>query len=213
MRHLYAARPKNEMVVAKAKDFEKRRCGHHTLDQPLSTLECLSSVVDPKGSRTNKHRYVVASQDRDLHEYMQNIPGVPLVYLLRSVMIMKPMSDATAQTRAREEASKFSMGLKGDRKASLAVDRQNTQSEGESDQSRGTAQQTVDEEVRVKKKRVRTMKGANPLSSKAPSKVKQQERARSGQESRGSTRRKRRATAGTTMYGSVMNAGTEPRLG
>lgn len=112
MRHLYNAQPKNEVVIQHAKNFERRRCNHHTLEKPLSARECLASVIDPKGNQTNKHRYVVACQDFEVQQYLQSIPGVPMIYIVRSVMIMKPMSAATAQVTAREEQSKLRSGIR-----------------------------------------------------------------------------------------------------
>ena len=191
MRHLYAAEPKNDLVIAHAKQFERRRCNHHILEKPLTTLECLSSVVDPKGSRTNKHRYVVATQDREAQEHMQLIPGVPLVYVLRSVMIMKPMSDVTVQTRARDEAQKFKVGLKGSRRAELAASKPSEESVKQGGGGEAQDRMASQERSAPKKKRGQTS-GANPLSAKAPSKAKLAEKSRSGQQSSGSTRRKRK---------------------
>lgn len=88
MRHLYAANkePGMDRVIEKAKNFERRRCGHHPEEfhEPCSTLECLGGVVGP----TNKHRYVVASQDQEVRARFRGVAGVPLVYISRSVMIV-----------------------------------------------------------------------------------------------------------------------------
>lgn len=88
MRHLYAENKNNslEKIIDKAKGFERRRCGHHPeqYPTPLSTAECLASVVGP----TNKHRYVVASQEQEVRAQFRRIAGVPLVYISRSVMIV-----------------------------------------------------------------------------------------------------------------------------
>src|SRR5436309_2984023 len=115
MRHLYMSEPRVPDLIGRAKTYERRRCNHHTLENPLSTLECLSSVVDPKDSKTNKHRYVVASQDRTVRNHMRTIAGVPLIYISRSVMIMEPMAAATEDIRERGEREKFRAGLKGKR--------------------------------------------------------------------------------------------------
>lgn len=73
-------------VIEKAKEFERRRCGHRPEEYPeaLGTLQCLGECV----GKTNKHRYVVASQDPEVRATMRGIPGVPLVYISRSVMIV-----------------------------------------------------------------------------------------------------------------------------
>lgn len=91
MRHLYAAEPKENALIDQAKKYERRRC-NHTLEEPLSTFECLLEVVDPRSNHTNKHRYVVASQNPRVRAKMRQIPGIPLVYIHRSVMILKPMA-------------------------------------------------------------------------------------------------------------------------
>src|ERR1700743_1059582 len=115
MRHLYNATPKNEELISQAKTYERRRCGHHELENPLSPIECLISCVDPKGSKTNKNRYCVASQNAELRATMRRIPGVPLVYINRAVMILEPMASATDGVRRQEEKIKFKAGLKGAR--------------------------------------------------------------------------------------------------
>ncbi|KAF8866546.1 hypothetical protein BDZ45DRAFT_568971, partial [Acephala macrosclerotiorum] len=116
MRHLYNAKdePGVSYLIDKAKTYERRRCGHHPEDfpEPLSEQECLSSVVDPKGSKHNKNRYVVASQDLEVRKSMRTVLGVPLVYINRSVMIMEPMASSTADNREKEERGKFRAGLK-----------------------------------------------------------------------------------------------------
>lgn len=88
MRHLYAQNrePGMDRVIETAKTFERRRCGHHpeSHPEPCSTIECLGAVVGP----TNKHRYVVASQDGEVRARFRGIAGVPLVYISRSVMIV-----------------------------------------------------------------------------------------------------------------------------
>lgn len=116
MRHLYAAssEPGVSYLIDKAKTFERRRCGHlpSEFPEPLSTSACLGSVVDPKGSKTNKNRYVVASQDLGVRKAMREVLGVPLVYISRSVMIMEPMAEGSRGMREREERVKFRAGLK-----------------------------------------------------------------------------------------------------
>ena len=101
MRHLYAAEPKENALIDQAKKYERRRCNHHTLEEPLSTFKCLLEVVDPRSNHTNKHRYVVASQDPRARAKMRQIPGIPLVYIHRSVMILEPMASVTEDLRKR----------------------------------------------------------------------------------------------------------------
>jgi rRNA-processing protein FCF1 len=114
MRHLYAT--KDQSIIESAKQFERKRCGHHDLEQPLSALECLESCVDPKGTGVNSHRYVVAAQEPEIRSKMRSIPGVPLIYITRSVVLLEPMSGVSTDTRERAERVKFRDGIRGTRK-------------------------------------------------------------------------------------------------
>ena len=109
IRHLYTLNSTGvfpqikETLIATAKAMERRRCNHHELEEPLSTLECLSSVIDPKGSGTNKNRYVVASQEEEVRRRCRDLKGIPLVYVKRSVMVMEPMSEGSLWVKESAE--------------------------------------------------------------------------------------------------------------
>ncbi|KAF1840575.1 rRNA-processing protein UTP23 [Cucurbitaria berberidis CBS 394.84] len=168
MRHLYAAKPKNETLILQAKEYERRRCNHQDLDEPLSTLECLSSVVDPKDSKTNKHRYVVASNDISVRAHMRSVAGVPLIYITKSVVLMEPMANASEEQREREEKSKFKQGLKGQRKPDAGPKRKrNDEEEGQSIAGGATGDARPS-----KQKREKGPKGPNPLSVRKSTKEK-----------------------------------------
>ncbi|KAK7554852.1 Fcf1-domain-containing protein [Phyllosticta citricarpa] len=166
MRHLYA--DKDQQVIAKAQEFERRRCNHHTLEEPLSTLDCLSSVVDPSGNKNNKHRYVVASQEQKVRALMRQIPGVPLVYMNRSVMIMEPMANATEGVREKAEHEKFKAGIKTRPTGNLTATTKRKRGEDGGDGSEGSAEEedTKATEPEPKKQKRRGPKGPNPLSVK-----------------------------------------------
>lgn len=164
MRHLYKAKdePGVSYCIDKAKTYERRRCGHHPEEfpEPLSENECLSSVVDPKGSKHNKHRYVVASQDIEVRKSMRTVLGVPMVYINRSVMIMEPMASSTTDNREKEERVKFRAGLK---RGSGSLKRKR---EDASDGDVEGHKENTTEDVPKKKKKVKGPKGPNPLSIK-----------------------------------------------
>jgi U3 small nucleolar RNA-associated protein 23 len=165
MRHLYASasEPGISYIIDKAKLFERRRCDHRPEEypEPLSAVECISSVVDPKGSKTNKHRYVVASQELGVRKVMRSVMGVPLLYINRSVMIMEPMAGVTAENRERDEMGKFRAGLKSGR-ASGSQRMKRKREDGED----------VDGESGAKRKKTyeKGPKGPNPLAVKKPKK-------------------------------------------
>ncbi|KAI0125541.1 Fcf1-domain-containing protein [Xylariales sp. AK1849] len=162
MRHLYnsKAEPGVSAAIELGKTFERRRCGHHPSEypEPLSTLECLTSVVDPKGNGVNKHRYCVASNDQETRAALRLVNGVPLVYISRSVMIMEPMAEATANQRTAAEKQKLRDEIKrfaGKRKRVDDVDEETED---------GTGQSTEPE--RKQRNKAHGPKGPNPLSVK-----------------------------------------------
>ncbi len=170
MRHLYASvsEPGISYVIEKAKSFERRRCDHRPEEypEPLAAVDCISSVVDPKGSKTNKHRYVVATQDLDLRKVMRGIMGVPLVYINRSVMIMEPMAEVTVENRQREEREKFRAGLKrGKASGSQGMKRKRGDGEEETKTRHG---EDGDGESAAKRRKSygKGPKGPNPLAVK-----------------------------------------------
>lgn len=144
-----------------AKTFERRRCGHHPDEypEPLSTNECMASVVDPKQNGENKHRYVVASQAQDVRRMLRGVRAVPLIYIKRSVMILEPMADDAVQVRAREERAKFRAELKqpqlGKRKR-----------EGDDEKAEPAAAAEGDGPKKKKKTYAPGAKQPNPLSVK-----------------------------------------------
>ncbi|KAF2875024.1 Fcf1-domain-containing protein [Massariosphaeria phaeospora] len=162
IRHLYNAVPKNDALIHEAKSYERRRCNHHELEQPLSSLECLSSVL---GS-TNKHRYVVSSDDIEVRSYFRQTPGVPLIYIYKSVMILEPMPTASLEVRDREEKSKFKAGLKGQRSASAGQKRKREDKDSGLEHERIPIEQAGAVAKPEAKKRAKGPKGPNPLSIK-----------------------------------------------
>ncbi|KAF2482571.1 Fcf1-domain-containing protein, partial [Neohortaea acidophila] len=172
IRHLYNIKPaddaeqkEKEICIEVAKAAERRRCGHHELEEPLSEVECLKSVVDPKGSGTNKNRYVVASQDRELRASMREIAGVPLIYINRSVMILEPMAEKTEDVREKEERGKIRAGLKTRRGAQPELKRK--REDKDDDQNLATeASGASTQAPERKKQKPRGPKAPNPLSVK-----------------------------------------------
>jgi U3 small nucleolar RNA-associated protein 23 len=163
IRHLYGEKPQQHAVIDLAKTFERRRCNHHELENPLSTLECLSAVVNPKDDQTNKHRYVIASQDQDVRAYFRRIPGVPQVYISRSVMILEPISGASDKVSNAEERKKLRAGLKPKSRASLLGKRNRDDESGDEKKENGNTDNQPS-----KKKRAKGPKGPNPLSVLKP---------------------------------------------
>lgn len=176
MRHLYLLKDvpqtTKEALILTAKSMERRRCNHHVLDEPLSTLECFNSVIDPKNSHTNRNRYVIASQDEDVRKYCRGIKGVPLVYVKRSVMVMEPMAAGSVNAREGMEKEKFRSGLKT-RVTGLVGKRKRNENDGDAIAIEGQEAKSVTagDERAGKKRKVKGPKGPNPLSVKKPKRM------------------------------------------
>jgi len=106
MSELY--KTKDQEVIALAKTFERRRCGH--IPDPIPNYDCLTSCINISGE--NKHRYLLATQDEKLRSEMRKIPGVPMVYIRRAVMIMEPPSPVSVGRKEELEREKLT-GLPG----------------------------------------------------------------------------------------------------
>ena len=178
MRHLYtlpqSEHPQKETMIALAKNMERRRCNHHTLENPLSTLECLSSVIDPKSTHTdkdliNKFNYVVAVQDEDVRRWCRRVKGVPIIYVKRSVMVMEPMGERSVGVREGMEKGKMRSGLRA-RERGEAVEKRKRGDEDEEIKEVGGVGQGGGTGEREGKKRKKGPKGPNPLSVKKPKK-------------------------------------------
>jgi U3 small nucleolar RNA-associated protein 23 len=172
IRRLYAAMPKNETLIKQAQEFTRARCNHQDLDEPLSSLDCLSQVVDPKGNHVNKNHYIVAANDRTVRAKMRTITGVPLIYIHKSILLMEPMASATEQQRDREEKSKFKQGLKGQRNPGSESLKRKRDDEEEGADGRSVTGDTTEGPKPSKKKRPKGPKEPNPLSVKKPKKAK-----------------------------------------
>ena len=162
-----------DALIAIAKIMERRRCNHHTLDNPLSTLECLSSVIDPKKSGANRAHVVVASQEEEVRRWCRGVRGVPLVYVKRSVMIMEPMAESSMSVREGIERGKFRTGLRA-RGLGLGTKRKREDEgrHGEGIEAKKAEDGDQGAERAAKKKKVRGPKGPNPLSIKKAKKEK-----------------------------------------
>lgn len=161
IRHLYSLSPSEhphkEAAIDLAKKFERRRCNHHELPEPLSEKECMESVIIHNGE--NKHRYCVATQAPEIRQDLRAVPGVPLVYINRSVMIMEPMAPISAMKRERDERGKFVAGIKDTRPKQAKRKREDEGAEAGKEEDGG-------DKDKKKRTKIRGPKGPNPLSVK-----------------------------------------------
>lgn len=80
-----------------AKRFERRRCKHKN---PVPSAQCIAEII----AADNPHNYCVATQDTRLRDSLRLVPGVPLLYINRSVLILEPPSYVTVE-RAKAVSS------------------------------------------------------------------------------------------------------------
>lgn len=194
MRHLYNHQPPlpDALIDFVKSQFERRRCNHHELEKPLPEQECLESVIIHNGH--NKHRYCVAAQDPEIRSMLRSIPGVPMVYVKRSVMIMEPMADVSAEVKETAEMEKFRVGLKSKPKT---MKRKREENDDGGETKEGAEGEAKEDEK--KKKRKRGPKGPNPLSIKKRKSKQENQPKQEGEGGEGGHKRKRkRKTAGNT---------------
>lgn len=164
IRHLYALDPvefpSKDRLIDIAKRFERRKCGHHELEEPLSEKECFDSVMLKNGQ--NKHRYVIATQDKEIRSQFKTVPGVPSIVINRSVMILEAMNKVTKHKRDGMEREKFSKGIVDARAAEKVLKKRKR--EDEEDAAEGAEGAVEGEAKEKKKKKKRGEKGPNPLS-------------------------------------------------
>ena len=146
-----------------------RHCKHNPDETPLSEAECLFDLVagQVRGNELpkNKQHFVLATADPsekerrgkgyvDLREQIRRVPGVPVVYVKRSVMVLEELSGASERMKRGVEREKLREGLVlGTRK------RKRNQDEDEGDdKENGGDVETVRKPARKREK------GPNPLS-------------------------------------------------
>lgn len=93
-------------LINYAKSFERRRCNHK---EAIDQKNCIQSIVNVNGE--NKFRYIVATQNDLLRKELQKIPGVPLIFIHRSIMLMDPISETTIKFLKNIEHIKLITGL------------------------------------------------------------------------------------------------------
>jgi len=135
---------KDQRAIDLAKSFERRKCNHK---DPIDPIDCINSIVNIDG--VNKHRYLVASNNYELRKKLRKIPGVPMVFMNRSVMVMEPLSEASKKFSENVESAKLTGGLNDIHHGKIKEEEEKTETQ----------------EAPVLKKR-KSPKGPNPLSVK-----------------------------------------------
>ncbi|GMF29648.1 unnamed protein product [Phytophthora lilii] len=133
--------------VAEAYDQEQTQ-----QDAPVDVSKVIQSIIGEK----NDGKFVVCTQEVELRKALRLVPGVPLIYLNRSVLVFEEISRATLAIVRQEEKRNLAK-LDVNEKRKLEQMQEGEQGEDHAEQQRLT------------KKRA---KGPNPLSVKKPTKKK-----------------------------------------
>lgn len=128
-------------VTTKLKSFQLNKCGHER--NPISGADCIQSL-------TKENRYIIASQDRDLQEWIRRQIGIALLYLHNVVPTLEEPSEASR--KFVDERSRKSVLV--------------TNFEGEQLKLMKKKQGLIKEPKVVKLKKQKKKGGPNPLSVK-----------------------------------------------
>lgn len=128
-------------VAQKLKSFTLNKCGHEK--NPLSGADCIKAMV-------KENHYVVATQDRDLQDWIRRQVGVALLYLHNVVPHLDEPSAASKKFVARKTKASTMMSSFEDERLSKLKKRE------------GLIQEPKLHKVAKKKKKG----GPNPLSCK-----------------------------------------------
>ena len=148
-----------------------RYCKHNDEETAVEEVDCLIDLLagQPKGNEQvkNKHHFVLATAEPtdaekrkagrvfvDVREAARNVPGVPIVYVKRSVMVLEELSRVSLRMKGEVERERLREGLVGGagRKRKRGDEEEEGKEEGEGDAA--------------SKGRVVKVKGPNPLSVK-----------------------------------------------
>ncbi|OJJ47935.1 hypothetical protein ASPZODRAFT_94965 [Penicilliopsis zonata CBS 506.65] len=139
----------------------KKNKEHYILATADPTTDKAAAAASSSGGDAKKRKRGDADgiaqlrQAQALRRAARSIPGVPIVYVKRSVMVLEPMSSPSDTVREDTERGKFRAGLDGD-SSSLG--------------KRKRAEEGDDKNKKNKKQGPKKAKAPNPLSMKKPKK-------------------------------------------
>lgn len=74
-----------------AQKFQLRHCEHK--GNPIAATDCIKSLLGDE----SKGRFFVATQDKSLTTYTQKLPGIPLFYIHKNVLVLEKPSKKTME--------------------------------------------------------------------------------------------------------------------
>ncbi|KAJ2258140.1 hypothetical protein GGI13_000683 [Coemansia sp. RSA 455] len=152
-------------AITASKEFEKRRCPHQ---EPIAGLDCIREIMGDE----NKNNYCIAVQDDELRAKLRTVPGVPILHVKQSVVVLERKSQVAKDASKKMELDKLGL-TELERSMLRAVKKQANEGKNEK---------------RKKKKKTAGPKGPNPLSIKKatkkpqPAKTTKSQASKSGQQ-------------------------------
>jgi U3 small nucleolar RNA-associated protein 23 len=139
--------------------------------QPKNKSHFVLATADPWAEKDNEknkkggllgklRRPVNDSAGVDFRAQAREIPGVPIIYVKRSVMILEELSGASLGVRRREEKDKFTEGILG--KQSRKRKREDDDKENEGNDADG--KDGGEPETAAPKRKMKKVRRPNPLS-------------------------------------------------
>ncbi|XP_031617316.1 rRNA-processing protein UTP23 homolog [Contarinia nasturtii] len=89
------------------KQFLVHKCGHEK--GPKSGIACIKSMI-------KNNRYVIATQDRELQEYLRKKPGQPIMYLHKKTPVLEQPSELSRKTVEFKLNESFNFGTADEKK-------------------------------------------------------------------------------------------------
>lgn len=125
----------------------------------LATADPLP-VKETKKGQFGKTRHIAYPPTGDgIRAHTREIPGVPIIYVKRSVMILEELSGASLGVRRREEKDKFKDGLIGTESRKRKRDEEEDERHNDDKKDGEEADAAA-----PKKKKTKKVRGPNPLS-------------------------------------------------
>ncbi|KAK9899583.1 hypothetical protein P389DRAFT_207241 [Cystobasidium minutum MCA 4210] len=98
---LYEEGAASQAATDLAKTFERRRCNHWQVK--ATDGECITGII----GKDNRYRYCVATQAPSTRGQLRRVPGVPILFEARGMILLEPPSDASVGQRKHLEESKL----------------------------------------------------------------------------------------------------------
>lgn len=92
---LYTEGAASQEATDLAKTFERRKCNHWQVKE--TDGECITGII----GNDNRYRYCVASQSPATRGQLRRVPGVPIFFETRGMVLLEPPSDASVNHRKR----------------------------------------------------------------------------------------------------------------